>query len=272
MKLALKIDVTNLRATRDGVPRIVELLEKRRAGATFFFTLGLDHTFDRVWLPGTDLGRRCTGMMRAARDAGFETGVLAFDHAQWRRNAVRGDAAWTRREMERACDRYLDIFSEPARAHAAADWQMNHHAYRLTQRMGFRYCSDTRGTGPFIPVQNAEIVMCPQLPTTLPTLDELLATPGATVESTAAKMLALSAEPLPTGHVFTLRAGRDGLKRASLLERLLDGWRALGYELVALRDCAAALDIARLPRHVVTQGQPVGRRAPAALQGAEFLA
>ena len=40
--------------------------------------------------------------------------------------------------------------------------------------LGFRYASDTRGTHPFIPVVRAEIVGCPQFPTTLPTLDELI--------------------------------------------------------------------------------------------------
>jgi hypothetical protein len=49
---------------------------------------------------------------------------------------------------------------------------MNREAFRLTQRMGFVYASDTRGTHPFLPVIKAEIVACPQYPTTLPTLDE----------------------------------------------------------------------------------------------------
>jgi undecaprenyl phosphate-alpha-L-ara4FN deformylase len=52
---------------------------------------------------------------------------------------------------------------------------MNRHALRLTQRLGFCYASDCRGKFPFIPVIDGEIVLCPQLPTTLPTLDELLA-------------------------------------------------------------------------------------------------
>ena len=38
MKLALKIDVDTYHGTRKGVPRLVELLRKHGAGATFFFT------------------------------------------------------------------------------------------------------------------------------------------------------------------------------------------------------------------------------------------
>ena len=63
----------------------------------------------------------------------------------------------------------------PAQSHAAAGWGMNRHAYRLTQRFAFRYGSDTRGICPFMPVRNAEVILCPQLPTTLPSLDEIMA-------------------------------------------------------------------------------------------------
>src|SRR3546814_13802247 len=84
--------------------------------------------------------------------------------------------------MQSAQTRYQEIFMAPAMIHGAAGWQMNVHAYRLTQRLGFRYCSDTRGSHPFLPVYNAEIVACPQLPTTLPALDELLASPGLTTD------------------------------------------------------------------------------------------
>ena len=90
------------------------------------------------------------------------------------RTAWQADDAWTHDEMQRACERYTDIFREPPRTHGAAGWQMNVHALRLTQRLGFDYCSDGRGTHPYLPVWNAEPIRCPQFPTTLPTLDELV--------------------------------------------------------------------------------------------------
>jgi hypothetical protein len=42
--LALKIDVDTFRGTREGVPRLLQLLRKHEAGATFLFSLGPDHT------------------------------------------------------------------------------------------------------------------------------------------------------------------------------------------------------------------------------------
>ena len=301
MKLALKIDVDTYRGTRDGVPRLIEMLKKHAAGATFLFSLGPDHTgraIKRVFrrgflrkvsrtsvighyglvtllygtaLPGPDIGRRCADVMRGARDAGFEVGIHAWDHVKWQDHVAAADAAWTAREMQRACDRFEEIFGEKARVHGAAGWQMNRHAWRLTQRLGFDYCSDTRGSCPFIPIYDAEIVACPQLPTTLPTLDELIGVDGLNRDNVADHVLQLSRNAPPSGHVYTLHAELEGMKLAPVFERLLAGWRAAGCELLSLRDYAASLEVRALPRHVVTTAEVSGRSGTLALQGTEFL-
>ncbi|MCW5625920.1 MAG: xylanase, partial [Burkholderiales bacterium] len=98
--LALKIDVETYRGTRDGVPRLVEILKQRQAGATFLFSLGPDQTGRALrylrrrhatgrkarrypllsrygfasllygtLLPSPNIGRRCEDTLRAVRDA-----------------------------------------------------------------------------------------------------------------------------------------------------------------------------------------------------------
>ena len=109
---------------------------------------------------------------------------------------AKDDASGPGSEMELACDRFRDIFGADPKVHGAAGWQMNRHAYRLTQLLGFGYCSDTRGTQPFVPVYKAEIVACPQLPTTLPTLDELIGVDGVTADNVADHLLELSRDAL----------------------------------------------------------------------------
>lgn len=148
---------------------------------------------------------------------------------------------------------------------------MNRYAFRHAQRLGFRHGSDTRGTGPFIPVVRGEIVACPQLPTTLPTLDELLAQ-GETPEEAVQRLLEASRDPPPTGHVYALRAEVEGTVFAPAFTALLAGWRALGYNVVSLRDYATGLDLARLPRRVVALEPAAGTGGAAATEGKEFLA
>jgi undecaprenyl phosphate-alpha-L-ara4FN deformylase len=302
MNLALKIDVDTYRGTRKGVPRLAELLKKHGAGATFLFSLGPDHTgraikrmFRRGFLskvrrtsvlshygvptllygtvlPGPDIGRRCANVMRRVRDEGFEVGIHTFDHVRWQDHVTSEGAGWTRHQMELACDRFRKIFGSDPKVHGAAGWRMNRHAYRLTQLLGFSYCSDTRGTQPFVPVYQAEIIACPQLPTTLPTLDEMIGVNGVTVDNVAQHLLELSRDPLPSGHVYTLHAELEGLKLAPVLERLLEGWRAMGYRLMSLGDYFDSQPNKNLPRHEAAVGEVAGRTGTLAVQGPEFLA
>jgi undecaprenyl phosphate-alpha-L-ara4FN deformylase len=302
MILALKIDVDTLRGTREGVPTLVTLLKKHAADATFLFSLGPDHTgraikrifrpgfFGKVRrtsvvrhygmktllygtvLPGPDIGRRAADVMRATRDAGFETGIHTWDHVRWQDGVAGADAEWTRAEMHRACERYAEIFGAPPLMHGAAGWQMNVHALRLTQQLGFEYCSDGRGTHPHLPVWNAELIRCPQLPTTLPTLDELVGREGITDGNVAAHVLELTKEPRASGHVFTLHAELEGMALAPAFEQLLIGWKAQGWTLASMRTLLDTLQPLALPRCEVAPGTVAGRSGELLVQGPEFLA
>lgn len=301
MKIALKIDVDTFRGTREGVPRLLDILARHDAGATFLFSLGPDHTgraIKRVFrrgflkkvsrtsvtahygfktllygtlLPGPDIGRKCADVMRQVRDRSFEVGIHTWDHIRWQDGVAHADPKWTERQMRLAADRFAEIFGEPALVHGAAGWQMNGHAFRIAQRIGFHYGSDTRGTGPFLPVIRGEPIPCPQLPTTLPTLDELIGLDGVTAANVAAAVLKAS-ETAPAGsHVYTLHAELEGGKLAPAFEAILDGWKARGVELVSLRDLLASLDVHRLPHHAIACGEVPGRSGALALQGKPFL-
>jgi len=277
--LALKVDVDTLRGTLIGVPQLLALFRKHQVGATFLFSLGPDHTgraikrvfrkgfFSKVKrtsvishygfptllygtaLPGPDIGKRCPAIMRRTKDEGFEVGIHCWDHVRWQDGVQAASADWTRREMERAQNRFCDIFKEPSKTHGAAGWQMNTHALRLTQLMGFDYASDGRapaGQGvPHYPVVNAEIIDCPQLPTTLPTFDELIGLNGITETNVADSLLALTS--------------------------LIAGWKEQGYELVATETIVARLAREHLPYFVAEQGEIPGRSGTLLMQGKPFL-
>ncbi len=300
MKLALKIDVDTLRGTREGVPALVDILKRHGAGATFLFSLGPDHTGRAIKralrpgfmqkvnrtsvlehyglktlmygtiLPGPDIGKRCAAILRKVRDDGFEVGIHTWDHVKWQDGVATADEKWTEWQMALACQRFREVFGEDAAVHGAAGWQMNVHAYRRTQSLGFHYASDTRGTHPFIPVIRAEIVGCPQFPTTLPTLDELIGLDGMTPSNVADALLARTAEH--RDHVFTLHAELEGMKLAPVFEKLLEGWTAQGYELCAMRDLVNATEPAKLPMHSVIDAPRQGRSGTLASQGPAFLA
>ena len=292
MKLALRVEVATFRGTRAGAPRLASLLREHGAGATFLFNLGPDRTgrilghlpavpklrcygtralLSGTLLPAIDIGMSCAEEMRSIPAQGFEAGILAFDCADWVRHVGGAGEAWTRAAMLRASERFEQLFGATALTHGAPGWRMNRHAYRYTQRLGFRHCSDTRGTSPFIPVVNGEIVACPQLPTTLPAFHELLA-PGCDPDEAVRRLMELSRKPPPDGHVYTLHAEIEGTLFEPALRALLAAWREMGYSLMSLRDYAAGLDLASLPRRVVVaQNSPRGAGGIISTQGKEFL-
>lgn len=294
-KLALKVDVNTYRGTRVGVPRLMEVMKRHEVQASFFFTLGKDRTgraIKRIFRPGflsrasrlslwghygiktmlygtllpaPDIGRKCADVMRSVRDAGFEVGIHCYDLIKWQDNVVNKDMAWTKREMQRAVDRFSEIFGIASKSYAAAGWQLNRHALRLIQRFGFNYTSDTRGTHPYLPTWNAEIIACPQLPTTLPTLDELINRDGITIQNVVQHLLQLTKNPPPNGHIFTLQAEFEGGKWLQVFEQLLDGWKEQGYDIVSLRLYAQDLP-ANLPRHEIAMKPVEGNIGVQAVQ------
>lgn len=298
MRIALKVDVDTYRGTREGVPALLRLLERHGVRATFLFSLGPDHTgraLRRVFrrgflgkvlrtsvtshygwrtllygtlLPGPHIGRRAGGVLRAVAAAGHEVGIHTYDHVRWQDFVAQRDAAWTRRELERAMEVFGEVFGTPAHVHGAAGWQVNPHLFALEARLGFRYASDTRGTAPFLPALEGVASPCPQLPTTLPTLDELIGRDGVTEANAHEAVLAAARGTAPHGHVYTLHAELEGMRLEPVLERLLQAWRAAGDQPCALADVYGALNAAALPRHTVEQGTVPGRSGLLGVQGA----
>ncbi|MFL6565895.1 MAG: 4-deoxy-4-formamido-L-arabinose-phosphoundecaprenol deformylase, partial [Burkholderiales bacterium] len=212
-------------------------------------------------LPGPDIGLRCAGEMRAVRAAGFEVGVHCWDHVRWQDYVAERDAAWTEREMTLAEERFRSIFGEPPQSWAAAGWQTNRHAAAWQARARLAYASDTRGFSPFVPLWNGEALGSVQLPTTLPTLDELIGREGDPVASL------LAATASGAAHVFTAHAELEGGELADMMEALLAGWSAQGYEIVSLATMRRARAGQALPRHEVVFAEVPGRSGRLAAQG-----
>ncbi len=294
--IALKIDVDTYRGTREGAPRLAQLLERLQLRATFLFSLGPDHTgraikralrsgFLRkvqrtsvlqhygvktllygVLLPGPRIGRRCREFMQGIARRGFEVGVHTWDHVRWQDGVARATEPWTRRELTLATREFAEVFGREPRVHGAAGWQMNRYVPALEAELGYHYASDTRGSGPFLPMTEGTARAVPQLPTTLPTLDELIGRTDLLAPDPVDHLLALTGDEPARDQVFTLHAELEGGAYLDSFERLLRGWRSRGTQLTDLASYAAQLDVARLPRCGVGSGAVAGRSGTLAVQ------
>ena len=288
-QIALKVDVDTYNGTRTGVPRLIESLQQHGARASFYFSLGPDQTgreaaceslkryynatsrlYGRI-LPGPEIGRLCRAIMTDVRDAGFEAGIHAWNRARWEKAGFDAEPAFVEEEMRHAIMRHEDIFATPALGFAAPGWRTSRHALRLTQRLGFLYASDCRGSQPFLPVIDGELIACIQIPTTLPTLDEVLSLDASLTPEQAVDRIFQLSRAIPGDHVFTLRAELEGIRFAGAFESLLDRWRESGYELIPLAELHATLKAETLPRCSVEIGEVPGRHGSRLIQGNEFL-
>jgi peptidoglycan/xylan/chitin deacetylase (PgdA/CDA1 family) len=295
--IILKVDVDTLRGTREGVPQLVRLFDQHQVPATFLFSLGPDNTgraIRRVFrpgflskvsrtsvlshyglktllygtlLPGPQIAQRAFREMQAVQKAGYETGVHTWDHNAWQDCLAQADDAWVERTMSQSLNAYRQVFGAAPRTHGAAGWQMHPHAFRLLDRLGFQVSSDCRGHSPFIPVVDGTTYRCPQVPTTLPTLDELIGVDGLDEANVAQALLQRTQEHPATIHVFTLHAELEGMKMIGILDQLIQGWKAQGYDFQTLGNFAATLNPSALPRHAVEQGEVPGRSGNLCLQG-----
>ena len=234
-------------------------------------------------LPGPDIGKQCAAELRAVRDAGFECGIHTWDHVLWQDNVAKRGAAWTVDMMRQAEARYAQVFGVAPHTHGAAGWQMNAAAFGQHDAAGYRYASDGRcvlnqngtlahaGDGPHRLADGTRTLDCVQLPTTLPTLDELLGCEidGVTITTAniAAFLLKLTAGAT-RDHVYTLHAELEGQKLAPIFEQLLAGWQAQGYRLASMGEYFDKVKDQPLPVCPITWGELPGRSGQLMVQGA----
>lgn len=234
---------------------------------------GLKTLMYGVCLPAPDIGAECVEEMRAVHRAGFECGIHTWDHVVWQDNVRRRGETWTIKQMRLATERFRKNFGAPPKTHGAAGWQMNPYAFQQLDDWGMQYASDGRaalnddgslvnhGAGPYRLQIDGKLMSCVQLPTTLPTLDELLGREinGQLVDQTnlAATLLQLTAEP--RHHVFTLHAELEGQKLAPILDQLLTGWTEQGYQCASMADLYNMVKEKTLPIQPLTWSALPGR-------------
>jgi peptidoglycan/xylan/chitin deacetylase (PgdA/CDA1 family) len=269
VRLALKVDVDTDRGTRVGVANVAADCGEFGAPACFLFSLGPDQTgravtrvlrpgfFGKVsrtsvleiygirtllsgtLLPAPHIGRRNAGALRAVRDAGFEVGIHCYNHYRWQDHLAGMDLAAVRAEFALARDEFSRIFGSQARTAGAAGWQSNALSREVYDEAGLLYSSDTRGTHPYLPRVGGRVYRTLEIPSTLPTLDELMGRPGFPDSAIPGHLLSLLRPDRL--NVFTLHAEIEGMGRRGLFREFLAQCRRSGAAFVRLDEEAGRL-------------------------------
>ena len=265
-RVALKVDCDTLEGTREGVPRLVEILGARGIRATFYVTLGPDRSgvairriFTRrgflskmirsrapslygwrtmlygTLLPAPRIGARSEEALRAAARAGHDTGVHGWDHVGWHDGLDGMSVEAIARDYGAAHAEYLRIFGVPARSSAAPGWTASARSLQVQEERSLLHASDTRGGPPFFPSTGGRTFRTLEVPTTLPTLDETLAWPELPGDDA---QRAFFRQAVHGTEVHTIHAEVEGRSKAALFSAILDDWVADGVGFVTLAEIA----------------------------------
>ncbi len=289
LRVALKVDCDTLVGTREGVPRLLEILATRGIRATFFFTFGPDRSgvaarriFTRrgflakmlrsravslygfptvlygTLLPAPVIGERCAIPIRGAADAGHDTGVHGWDHVGWHDGLDGWSEERVRSESGRAHDAYERIFGSPARASAAPGWTANAVSLAVDAGRKLLYTSHSRRGEPFFPTAAGRDFDTLEIPTTLPTLDETLAWRELGSDEDQRRYFRSA---VAGTEVHTIHAEVEGRSKSALFERIVDDWIANGVSFVTLEEIARERLARResIPRRVLLRTTLRGR-------------
>lgn len=295
--LAIKIDVDTERGTKIGVPNLLNLFANLDIPATFLFSLGPDNTgraikrifrpgflkkvsrtsvvstyglrtlLNGVLLPGPHIGKRHANIMRQVKEQGHEVGIHCYDHIRWQDGLSSMTQEEVFAEFNKATSTFEAIFREPATAAGAAGWQANAKSLAAYDAANLLYGSDGRGSHPFYPQIDGFRYKTLQIPSTLPTLDELIGRPEFPENNLVDYYLSLLQKNFP--NIFTIHAELEGMRYLKWFSEFLQAAKECDVRFTKLEDIAHnTLNSGTIiPVCELIQGEIDGRSGTLAMQG-----
>lgn len=263
--LAVKVDVDTLRGYREGVPRMLSLFERRGLKASFFFSFGPDNSgkaIRRIFrkgfiskmlrtkapstyglktllygtlLPAPLIVEPAPGIFKRAFDDGHDCGIHAWDHV-YTQDKLDGISEKEFLALyEKAAELFQRISGAKPMSYAAPGWQFSEASLAALDKLGLRYASDARGYAPFLPVLPGKSYRTLQIPTTLPTMDEVLGLPDVNDATLPGLWLnGLTKE----WNVLTVHAEMEGISKLDVLEHFLEKAHGAGVTFLTLEEIA----------------------------------
>jgi undecaprenyl phosphate-alpha-L-ara4FN deformylase len=286
-RLVLKVDVDTKVGLIQGVPRLAEMFSRLGVRASFFVAMGPDNSgralvrlvkpgflakqlrsgaagaygvrtmLQGLVLPGPIIASSAPQLFNDLLSQGHEVGLHGWDHVFWHDRLRSLPSERVRAHLGRAWRLYKEITGQAPTSFASPGWQITDDALEAMVEMGISHVSCTRGRTPFRPLVKGQALPIVELPTTLPSLDEVLGRGGVDRQGAAANLAGL-VRPGEL-NVFTLHGEVEGREMAPVLEEFIRLLLKRGVEFVRLVDGAYAAAEAGLPAEGIAWAPVPGR-------------
>lgn len=289
--LSIKVDIDTLRGHKEGMPRMLDLFRRHGVRASIFFSFGPDNSgkaIRRIFrkgflqkmirtkapstygfktllygtlLPAPMIVAAAPEIFKRAHADGHECGVHSWDHVLVQDYLDDMSEARFAELYDKAAADFEALSGTSSDCYAAPGWQVSAASLAIQSRLGLKYATDVRGHSPFLPTFEGTAYTVPQIPTTLPTMDEILGAPGVTDETLPGIWLDRATE---TWNVLTVHAEMEGLSKLHVFENFLTEAHARGFTFPTLGEVA---ERAEMPVCEIVRGELPGRAGTVALQG-----
>jgi undecaprenyl phosphate-alpha-L-ara4FN deformylase len=266
LRIGLKVDVCNRRSLEEGVPGLLRILAEFGVPASFFVAFGPDNSGKAVrrifrrgflrkmirtrapstyglktllygtLLPAPVIGEALPQLLNQIKQARHEVGLHGWDHVGWHDGLARMSHDDVRGSLRRACELFEQSLGAPPSFSGAPGWQITPATLQIQDENGFAFASDCRGQKSFYPRVAGKVLQTLQIPTTLPTSDEILGVEGMNQQALADYYLRSLREDRV--NLLGLHAEIEGLRYAGWLRAFLAGSLRRGAQFLLLSTIA----------------------------------
>jgi len=198
--LGLKIDVDTYVGMKQGVPRLLAILDRFGIPATFYLSMGPDASgrailqlvknprfvkkmlrtnASRLYgmktalygtlLPSPMIALSFPKLVEKIISEGHEVEFHAWDHRRWQDELYKRSTEWIEDWFEKGIEAYRKLVKRDPSSFGAPSWLIDDRVLEISRKYHFRYLSCTRAKEPFI----HEISGLMEIPSDLPCFEEI---------------------------------------------------------------------------------------------------
>ena len=251
--ISLRVDVDTLEGSLRGIPTLLRILDRQHVRASFYFCFGPDNSgkairriFRKgflekmirtkavgmyglktmmygVLLPAPIIWKSAIAQMRQVRESGHEVAIHGWDHVCYHDYLDFKSKAWLSDWLVKAHEAFTTVFGINAKGSVSPAWRCNDNTLILQETYKLDYAGDCRGYVPFYPIVGGNVLTTLQIPTTLPTMDELLGVDKCGPAQANSHLWDLVRDDAL--NVYTLHAEAEGGMLSESFEAFLEGLR-----------------------------------------------